>query len=155
MANPTTFVRQEFFLRRALRKLEAAEPLSPLLSVLLGQQKPSVEKRSGATPLQLIDENLNDSQRKAVNFALDSQEVALIWGPPGTGASSRGSSLVGRGEWIDKFGPQARPRRSSRSSANVSAPNRVCSCAEHPTWPSTTFSRGYPSLIQIFPKRYR
>ncbi|GAA5860694.1 hypothetical protein JCM3774_006254 [Rhodotorula dairenensis] len=85
VANPTTFVRQEFFLRRALRKLEAAEPLSPLLSVLLGQREPTVEKRSEATPLQLIDENLNESQREAVNFALDSQEVALIWGPPGTG----------------------------------------------------------------------
>lgn len=85
VANPTTFVRQEFFLRRALRKLEAAEPLSPLLSVLLGQQKPTVQKRSDAAPLQLIDENLNDSQKEAVDFALSSEEVALIWGPPGTG----------------------------------------------------------------------
>ncbi|GAA5977517.1 hypothetical protein JCM10908_005000 [Rhodotorula pacifica] len=85
VANPTTFVRQEFFLRRALRKLEAAEPLSPLLSVLLGQQKPNIEKRPASDPLHLIDENLNDSQKEAVDFALCSQEVALIWGPPGTG----------------------------------------------------------------------
>lgn len=35
--------------------------------------------------LALIDDNLNDSQREAVDFALSSEEVALIWGPPGTG----------------------------------------------------------------------
>lgn len=92
VANPTTFVRQEFFLRRALRKLEAAEPLSPLLSVLLGQQKPTVQKRSDAAPLQLIDENLNDSQKEAVDFALSSEEVALIWGPPGTGVFGQSAS---------------------------------------------------------------
>ncbi|POY70018.1 hypothetical protein BMF94_6982 [Rhodotorula taiwanensis] len=85
VANPTTFVRQEFFLRRALRKLEAAEPLSPLLAVLLGQQKPSVLKRTAEEPLRLIDDKLNDSQKDAVEFALASNEVALIWGPPGTG----------------------------------------------------------------------
>lgn len=88
VANPTTFVRQEFFLQRALRKLEAAEPLSPLLSVLLGQRKPTVTKRSSDEPLKLVDEDLNASQAAAVDFALQSQEVALIWGPPGTGASS-------------------------------------------------------------------
>ncbi|BGP56849.1 hypothetical protein JCM8202v2_004482 [Rhodotorula sphaerocarpa] len=85
VANPTTFVRQEFFLRRALRKLEAAEPLSPLLSVLLGQRKPTVTKRLSDEPLKLVDEDLNASQAAAVDFALQSQEVALIWGPPGTG----------------------------------------------------------------------
>ncbi|TNY18032.1 P-loop containing nucleoside triphosphate hydrolase protein [Rhodotorula diobovata] len=84
VANPTTFTRQVFFLNRALRKLEA--PPSPLLSVLLGQKKPSVAQRGPDDPgLALIDDNLNDSQREAVDFALSSEEVALIWGPPGTG----------------------------------------------------------------------
>uniref|UniRef100_A0A0K3CMZ8 DNA helicase n=1 Tax=Rhodotorula toruloides TaxID=5286 RepID=A0A0K3CMZ8_RHOTO len=85
VANPITFVRQCFFLNRALRKLEAAEPLSPLLSVLLGQQKPTIFQRSPDEPLSFINENLNASQKEAVDFALSSNEVALIWGPPGTG----------------------------------------------------------------------
>ncbi|BGP09805.1 hypothetical protein JCM10049v2_005679 [Rhodotorula toruloides] len=85
VANPTTFVRQCFFLTRALRKLEAAEPLSPLLSVLLGQQKPTLSQRSPEEPLDFVNENLNASQKEAIDFALSSDEVALIWGPPGTG----------------------------------------------------------------------
>ncbi|GAA5982816.1 hypothetical protein JCM11641_004634 [Rhodosporidiobolus odoratus] len=84
VANPTTFTRQTFFLNRAIRKLEAAEPLSPLLSVLLGQQ-PLSPLEKPAEPAQLIDERLNESQREAVEFALGSKEVALLWGPPGTG----------------------------------------------------------------------
>ncbi|GAA5853885.1 hypothetical protein JCM9279_005755 [Rhodotorula babjevae] len=84
VANPTTFVRQVFFLNRALRQLEA--PLSPLLAVLLGQKKPSIAPRGPADPaLSFIDDNLNESQREAVDFALSSEEVALLWGPPGTG----------------------------------------------------------------------
>ncbi|GJN92846.1 hypothetical protein Rhopal_005884-T1 [Rhodotorula paludigena] len=85
VANPTTFTRQIFFLQRALRKLAAAEPLSPLLSVLLGIKKPSIAQRASEDPLDLVDERLNDSQREAVDFALSSEELALIWGPPGTG----------------------------------------------------------------------
>ncbi|BGP18100.1 hypothetical protein JCM10213_004750 [Rhodosporidiobolus nylandii] len=84
VANPTTFTRQNFFLRRALRKLEAAEPLSPLLSVLLGLQPLSPPEKP-AEPLELMDDRLNESQREAVEFALNSKEVALLWGPPGTG----------------------------------------------------------------------
>ncbi|GAA5907584.1 hypothetical protein JCM8208_000009 [Rhodotorula glutinis] len=84
VANPTTFIRQAFFLNRALRQLDA--PLSPLLAVLLGQQKPSVAQRGPDDPLpSFIDDNLNESQREAVEFALSSEEVALLWGPPGTG----------------------------------------------------------------------
>ena len=84
VALPTTFVRQCFFLNRALRQLEA--PLSPLLAVLLGQKKPSVAQRApGDSALSFIDDNLNESQREAVEFALSSDEVALLWGPPGTG----------------------------------------------------------------------
>lgn len=147
VANPTTFVRQGFFLRRALRNLEAAEPLSPLLSVLLGQRKPTVQKRSDAAPLQLIDENLNESQKEAVDFALSSQEVALIWGPPGTGVFRQraGSASMAR---LTRVRPQARRRPSSKSSGNACAPNRACSSAVHPTLPSTTSSHGCLYLIQ-------
>lgn len=147
MANPTTFVRQEFFLRRALRKLEAAEPLSPLLSVLLGQQKPTVQKRSDAAPLHLIDENLNDSQKEAVDFALSSQEVALIWGPPGTGVSRQRASALDITRLTGVL-LQARRRPLSKSSGNACAANRAYSSAVLPTLPLTTSSHGCLYLIQ-------
>ncbi|GAA6031415.1 hypothetical protein JCM8097_005650 [Rhodosporidiobolus ruineniae] len=82
VANPTTFTRQTHFLNRALRKLDAAEPLNSLLSVLLGMQKLSPPEKQ---EVEYIDDRLNPTQREAVEFALGSREVALIWGPPGTG----------------------------------------------------------------------
>ncbi|GAA5909085.1 hypothetical protein JCM6882_001184 [Rhodosporidiobolus microsporus] len=84
VANPTTFTRQNFFLQRALRKLEAAEPLPPLLSVLLGSQPLSPSEKP-EEPLVFVDNRLNPSQREAVEFALQAKEAALLWGPPGTG----------------------------------------------------------------------
>jgi DNA polymerase alpha-associated DNA helicase A len=33
--------------------------------------------------LEYFDESLNESQQSAVTFALNSPEVACIWGPPG------------------------------------------------------------------------
>lgn len=35
------------------------------------------------TKLEWVDESLNESQKKAIRFALASREVALIHGPPG------------------------------------------------------------------------
>jgi DNA polymerase alpha-associated DNA helicase A len=57
---------------------------SQLARVLLGLCPPS-EPFPSPTPLTFFDLNLNDSQRAAVKFALDAQEVACIHGPPGTG----------------------------------------------------------------------
>lgn len=87
IANPTTFTRQLHFLGRVTRKLEAAEPLSPLLSVLLGVQ-PLSPLEMPSEPIKFIDERLNTSQKEAVELALGSKEVALLWGPPGTGSLS-------------------------------------------------------------------
>lgn len=56
--------------------------LPPLLSVLLGFSSPTV---NAAPPPLWIDSTLNDSQREAITWSLRAAEVALIWGPPGTG----------------------------------------------------------------------
>ena len=38
-----------------------------------------------AGPSQWYNENLDESQRDAVNFALSSRDISIIHGPPGTG----------------------------------------------------------------------
>ncbi|GAA5961582.1 hypothetical protein JCM21900_006641 [Sporobolomyces salmonicolor] len=85
LANPATFKRQIHFLRQAIKLLDASAPIPPLLSVLLGLQKPSQDPTFSPDAQPFLDENLNPSQREAVQFALSSAEVACIWGPPGTG----------------------------------------------------------------------
>ncbi|KAI0050286.1 P-loop containing nucleoside triphosphate hydrolase protein [Auriscalpium vulgare] len=59
------------------------DDFSRLAEVLLG-----ITKRSPKLTLKAInffDETLNDSQKEAIQFALESPEVACIHGPPGTG----------------------------------------------------------------------
>lgn len=61
-----------------------APELTPLTQVLLGM-KP-VANRSPIQVIEFFDPNLNDSQKEAVRFCLESPELACIHGPPGTSA---------------------------------------------------------------------
>lgn len=69
---------------------------APLLKVLFGLQMPSMapleslvpedsgdDVKAEASPIRWFDETLNDSQKRAVEFTLRSNEVACIHGPPG------------------------------------------------------------------------
>lgn len=68
--------------------------LSPLIQVLLGMKPPAAkEKRDNLT---FFDVNLNDSQKIAVRFCLESPEVACIHGPPGVYSSHYISALTYR-----------------------------------------------------------
>lgn len=64
---------------------------SPFIRVLFGQSSPTPlpkylsDPEYGLEKLEWIDPTLNQSQKEAVKFAILSQEVALIHGPPGTG----------------------------------------------------------------------
>jgi hypothetical protein len=61
--------------------LKEAPKRSRLMEVLLGMATPS---RSNIThDVSFFDVSLNDSQKAAVRFALESVEVACIHGPPG------------------------------------------------------------------------
>ncbi|KAI5479920.1 DNA helicase [Pseudohyphozyma bogoriensis] len=101
-ANPTTTNRQISTLTSLLRtldlplpstsesippSLEMTPPPTKLISVLLGLEPPSSPPAtSKLEPLSFYDEQLNESQRQAVEFVLrGSGEIALVWGPPGTG----------------------------------------------------------------------
>ncbi|KAI0647054.1 P-loop containing nucleoside triphosphate hydrolase protein [Trametes meyenii] len=57
--------------------------MSPLIRVLMGMAAPSA--RISVKNLAFFDSSLNDSQKEAIRFALESPEVACIHGPPGTG----------------------------------------------------------------------
>jgi DNA polymerase alpha-associated DNA helicase A len=64
---------------------------TPFMRVLFGQASPTPlpsDLNDPSNPLHKLewnDPSLNDSQQKAIRFALASREVALIHGPPGTG----------------------------------------------------------------------
>ena len=59
-----------------------------LTRVLFGLDPPTplpsdLEAVTGVGEVDFIDSTLNDSQKDAIRFALASQEIALIHGPPG------------------------------------------------------------------------
>jgi len=57
--------------------------MTDLIRVLLGMMAPS--ERIPISGIDFFDKNLNDSQKEAIQFCLESPEVACIHGPPGTG----------------------------------------------------------------------
>ncbi|PPQ95376.1 hypothetical protein CVT26_008221 [Gymnopilus dilepis] len=57
--------------------------LNDLIQVLLGMKPPSPKQKIDNIPF--FDETLNESQKAAIKFCLESPEVACIHGPPGTG----------------------------------------------------------------------
>lgn len=60
---------------------------SVLTRVLFGHSAPTTKTSGDDAKLVFTDPTLNESQRGAIHFALAAQELALIWGPPGTGKS--------------------------------------------------------------------
>jgi DNA polymerase alpha-associated DNA helicase A len=55
--------------------------------VLLGLQPLGVLEFNTTDTLGWFDLNLDDSQKRVIKFALESPEVACIWGPPGSSIS--------------------------------------------------------------------
>ena len=80
----------------SLRKLDEGR-YTTLIRVLFGLDSPSpvsldpIEMADRGGQLEFRDPTLNDSQKDAIRFALVSNEVALIHGPPGV-CSSRHSA---------------------------------------------------------------
>ena len=72
--------------------------VTKLVEVLLGISAPS--ERIPHENVTFFDPNLNDSQKAAVKFALESPEVACIHGPPGTVVVSRREEL--NLSWVPK-----------------------------------------------------
>ncbi|KAI5818348.1 P-loop containing nucleoside triphosphate hydrolase protein [Pyronema omphalodes] len=75
-----------------------------LTRVLFGKSSPAPpEDLKGE--VKFLDEGLNDSQKRAVEFALGTKDIALIHGPPGTGKTQ---TLL---EIIRQFTSQTPPKR--------------------------------------------
>ncbi|KAK4226151.1 P-loop containing nucleoside triphosphate hydrolase protein [Podospora fimiseda] len=82
MADEVTFKRMS----GVMNKMEKMESYSVFMRVLFGLSKPSVDEEKGIVKEdEWIDKTLNESQKEAIQFALGSEEIALIHGPPGTG----------------------------------------------------------------------
>ncbi|CAZ86274.1 unnamed protein product [Tuber melanosporum] len=85
VANEITFKRME----KAMGFLKAMGEKGDIIGLadVLSGRRAAREVGEGYEKMEVnwFDEGLNDSQKQAVRFALASEEVALILGPPGTG----------------------------------------------------------------------
>lgn len=84
LTNEVTYKRMNAILTRLQRN--DVGPATRVLNVLFGVSTPS--HVSLDAPFVPLNPTLNQSQREAVSFALASQDVALIHGPPGTGKTT-------------------------------------------------------------------
>ncbi len=64
--------------------LEENMPQKQLVKVLVGEEPPNFTSPNSV----YINQNLNDSQNNAVNKILNSSELAIVHGPPGTGKTT-------------------------------------------------------------------
>ncbi|KAK0205341.1 AAA domain-containing protein [Desarmillaria ectypa] len=90
IANNVTYDRMDKAIDQLERTVTGSKPddrnvpeLTPLVQVLMGMT--TISKRIPVKDIQFFDNSLNLSQKEAVNFCLESPEVACIHGPPGTG----------------------------------------------------------------------
>lgn len=83
LANDITYKRMSQTMTRLAKATESE--YTPLMRVLFGLSSPSDLNYSKYGEITFHDTSLNDSQREAIRFALASEDVALIHGPPGTG----------------------------------------------------------------------
>ncbi|CAL8261735.1 unnamed protein product [Merluccius merluccius] len=84
LANDVTYKR----MKRALNTLNGYSngPASNLINVLFGYSEPG--SQSQTSDLGFFNQDLDESQREAVSFALSQRDVAVIHGPPGTGKTT-------------------------------------------------------------------
>ncbi|KDQ50200.1 hypothetical protein JAAARDRAFT_186433 [Jaapia argillacea MUCL 33604] len=97
-------------------------PLTRLTEVLLGMTQPS--SAISINEIKYFDESLNDSQKRAVKFALESPEVACIHGPPGTGKTHTLIEIIRQLTTITATNPR-RQRLLVCGASNLSVDNIV------------------------------
>ncbi|KAJ5306009.1 hypothetical protein N7508_005024 [Penicillium antarcticum] len=83
LANDVTYRRMRQTMEKIVKMTDS--DYSHFMRVAFGQTTPLRPDEEAAGPVEFIDPTLNDSQKDAIRFALASQDIALIHGPPGTG----------------------------------------------------------------------
>jgi len=86
VANDTTYRRLLDVLDQLARY--RGGPADRLRKVLFAEREPEFEEFETAGELGNLDSRLDESQKEAVAFAVNSRDVALIHGPPGTGKTT-------------------------------------------------------------------
>lgn len=81
-ANEASFTRGLAGIAR-FRSADKESPSYPLRQVLFGANTPT--RRDVDVPSTPLDTDLNAPQRQAVDLALDTSPIAIVFGPPGTG----------------------------------------------------------------------
>lgn len=142
LANTVTYDRMEKTLKRLSKLLASSSPPPPdLVEILFGLKAPSFTQHLPIEgPLMYMDENLNDSQKEAVKFAVyETEQVALIHGPPGTGKTSTLIECIRHLVRLDK-------RILVCSASNLAVDNILERLSPH--LPPHTMSRlGHPARI--------
>ncbi|HEX6812984.1 MAG TPA: IGHMBP2 family helicase [Planctomycetota bacterium] len=86
IATDITYKRLDAALRELARDRKGEE--ARYLDVFFGEREPEIGRKPAAESLRWFDDALDPSQRDAVLLALQSEHVALIHGPPGTGKTT-------------------------------------------------------------------
>ncbi|KAJ5115233.1 hypothetical protein NUU61_000992 [Penicillium alfredii] len=83
LANDVTYRRMKQTMEKIAKMSESEH--SHFMRVAFAHTTPLQPEYDASGPVEFTDSTLNDSQKDAIRFALASQDIALIHGPPGTG----------------------------------------------------------------------
>jgi superfamily I DNA and/or RNA helicase len=146
------------------RAREARGDTARLLEVLGGIRAPH---QTPATPWTPRDPDLDDAQRAAVDDALRASEVALVWGPPGTGKTrtlveiihqlvARGARVLctaASNTAVDNLG--ARLAAAGLAPVRLGHPARVAAALDHLTLDARVDADGATALVRDWRDRAR
>lgn len=68
-----------------MKKLREMEDKNDIIKILLGESKYLAKPNSHGKPIKFFNLDLNESQKNAINFAINDSPITIIHGPPGTG----------------------------------------------------------------------